>query len=78
MVTSADGKTLYVETAGYHDHGLTAIDLASKTVAATLPLRKLLAGLAYDAKDNLVYLAGGGARGADARPSRPFCRHDAR
>ncbi|HTQ11125.1 MAG TPA: SMP-30/gluconolactonase/LRE family protein, partial [Fimbriimonadaceae bacterium] len=46
MTLSDDGKKLMVVTGGYHNHGLTTIDLASQNVDGMVTMTKCTSGLA--------------------------------
>jgi YVTN family beta-propeller protein len=65
MVVTPDGKSLLVNTAGWHDHTVNMISLQSGAVAASLQLAKDWAGLAYDSSSGTIYVSGGGPGAAE-------------
>jgi YVTN family beta-propeller protein len=60
MASVGDGSELLVLTAGFHDHSLSAINVRTHEIAATLDVVKAWDGMAYDARSGAVYLSGGG------------------
>jgi YVTN family beta-propeller protein len=65
MLLTADGKTLVVENAGFHDHSVSLIDTDSGSVRQSINLVKTWAGLALDAEGDDIYVAGGGTPSND-------------
>ena len=60
IVLSGDGKTLFVNTAGWHDHSVNAVDLATEKIVGTVNVGKDWAGMAIDPKTNELFVSGGG------------------
>jgi len=60
MLVTPDGKHLLVNTAGYHDHAVSLIDLETQTVHASVNVLKDWAGLALDAATGDIFASGGG------------------
>jgi YVTN family beta-propeller protein len=60
MAVTADGTQLLVNTAGFHDHSLSVIDLRTQKIAATLDVIKTWDGMAFDPASGTVFLSGGG------------------
>ena len=67
MKMAVSGSQLIVLTAGYHDHSLSAIDLHTGEVTATLDVVKAWDGMAFDPASGIAYISGGGGR-----PKRSF------
>ena len=83
MAFSPDGKSLLVLTGGYHDHGVSVIDPQTNTVAQSVNLGKVWAGMCFDAEGDDLYVSGGGPptaeflanaaqQGADAAQTESF------
>lgn len=64
MVVSPDGKSLLVNTGGWHDQSVSVIDMASERVTQSVDVDKNWAGLCFDAAGANVYAASG--QGYDA------------
>jgi len=60
IVVSPDGKHAFVNTAGWHDHSVNAIDLASEKIVSTVNIGKDWTGMALNAKTNELFVSGGG------------------
>lgn len=60
MAFSDDKKLLYVVTGGFHNHGVSVIDVQSQTLVQTIGLPNAWAGLAVDGKK--LYVSGGLAK----------------
>src|SRR5690242_1412466 len=58
MLVSGDGKTLIVSTGGFHDHGVSLVDIAAGTVQQSVNLVKNWAGMCLDPAGNDLYIAG--------------------
>ncbi len=60
IISSPDGKTLFVNTAGWHDHSVNAIDVASEKIAQSANVGKNWTGMAFNpAAKSLVVSSGG-------------------
>lgn len=59
MVVSPDGRSLLVNTGGWHDQGVSVISLASERVTQSVTLDKNWAGLCFGADGRSVYVANG-------------------
>lgn len=59
IVVSQDGKHAFVNTAGWHDHSVNAIDLASGKIVSTVNVGKDWAGMALNPKTNELFVSGG-------------------
>ncbi|MDQ2687778.1 MAG: bifunctional YncE family protein/alkaline phosphatase family protein [Armatimonadota bacterium] len=64
MVVSPDGKSLLVNTGGWHNQSISVIDMASERVTQSVDVDKNWAGLCFDAAGANVYVASG--QGYDA------------
>ena len=60
MHVTSDGRSLIVNTGGFHDHSVSVIDLKTKKSAATLDVIKNWGGMAFDAASGTIFLSGGG------------------
>ncbi len=60
IVPSPDGKTIFVNTAGWHDHSVNVIDVAGANIVSSINVGKDWAGMAMDAKTNELFVSGGG------------------
>lgn len=60
IVVSPDGKHAFVNTAGWHDHSVNAIDLAGEKIVSTINVGKDWTGLALNAKTSELFVSGGG------------------
>ncbi len=58
LIASPDGKTVYASTAGWHDHSVNAIDVASGKIAQTVNAGKIFTGMAWQA--NSLFVSNGG------------------
>jgi YVTN family beta-propeller protein len=72
MLISPDGKSLIVNTAGYHTHSVNVIDLASESVKQSVDVGKDWCGMCMDAEGDDVFLSGGG------KPDDGFLREAAK
>ena len=61
MVFSPDGKYLIVNTAGWHDHSVNVIDLATNKVAQSVNVGKNWAGMCLDQVGKTLLVSGGGS-----------------
>src|SRR5215468_5450326 len=50
IVVSPDGKQLFVNTAGWHDHSVSAVDLASEKITSSVNVGKDWTGMALNPK----------------------------
>jgi DNA-binding beta-propeller fold protein YncE len=60
IVVSVDGKHAFVNTAGWHDHSVNAIDLSAEKIVSTINIGKDWTGMALNAKTNELFVSGGG------------------
>ena len=60
IVVSPDGKHAFVNTAGWHDHSVNAIELANEKIVSTVNVAKDWTGLALNPKTNELFVSGGG------------------
>ncbi len=60
IVVSPDGKHAFVNTAGWHDHSVNAIELASEKLISTINIGKDWTGMALSPKTNELFVSGGG------------------
>jgi YVTN family beta-propeller protein len=65
MLFTPDGKSLLVNTGGWHDHTVNLISVQSGAVTASVQVAKDWAGLAYDSESGTIYVSGGGAGAPD-------------
>lgn len=72
LVFSPDGKHLLVNTAGYHDQSVSAIDTGSEKLVQSVNIGKGWAGMCLDTATNTVFVSGGGA------PAKSFLSRVAR
>ena len=64
MLVSPDGRSLLVNTGGWHDQDVNVVDLASERVTQSVDVDKDWDGLCFDASGENVYVASG--QGYDA------------
>ncbi len=60
IIVSPDGKHLFVNTAGWHDHSVNAIDLQNEKIAHSLNVGKDWAGMAINPATGTLFISGGG------------------
>src|SRR5689334_21528185 len=60
IVVGPDGKHAFVNTAGWHDHSVSAIDLAGEKVVRTVNVANDWTGMALNPKTNELFVSGGG------------------
>lgn len=60
IVLSADGKRMFVNTAGWHDHSVNAVDLATEKIVGSFNIGKDWTGMAIDPRTNELFVSGGG------------------
>src|SRR5262245_35334053 len=60
IVVSPDGKYAFVNTAGWHDHSVNAIELAGEKVVGSVNVAKNWTGMALNPKTNELFVSGGG------------------
>jgi YVTN family beta-propeller protein len=60
MIVTRDGKRLLVNTGGWHDHGITAINLETEKVMQTVDLAKNWDGMTMDPASGDIFVSGGG------------------
>lgn len=65
MMIAPDHRLLLISTAGFHNHTINVLDLATKRLLQTIDIAKDWPGMAIDPATGDIYLAGGGAAGKD-------------
>jgi YVTN family beta-propeller protein len=60
IVVSPDGKHAFINTAGWHDHSINAIDLAAEKMISTVNIGKDWTGMALNSKTRELFVSGGG------------------
>lgn len=60
IIVDQDGRFAYVNTAGWHDHSVNAIDLSAGKIASTVNIGKNWTGMALNAKTGDLFVSGGG------------------
>jgi len=60
IVVSPDGKYAFVNTAGWHDHSVNAIELAGEKIVGSVNVAKNWTGMALNPKTNDLFVSGGG------------------
>lgn len=60
LIVSPDGKTVFANTAGWHDHSVNAIDVASGKLAHSLNVVKNFTGMALNPANNTLFVSSGG------------------
>ena len=68
MLFSPDGKYLLVNTGGYHNHSVSAINPQTNAVVSSVDVDKDWAGLCFDPSGQTVYVAAGEGLGAEYLP----------
>ncbi|HKV38591.1 MAG TPA: bifunctional YncE family protein/alkaline phosphatase family protein, partial [Blastocatellia bacterium] len=63
MLVTPDGKSLLVNTGGFHDHNVSIIDLATEKVQTSVDVWKDWAGMAFEPSSQTVFVSGGGPPG---------------
>ena len=65
MLFSPDGRSLLVNTGGFHDHGVSVIDPVTLKVTQNVNLGKDWAGMCFDPEGDDLYVSGGGTPSAE-------------
>jgi YVTN family beta-propeller protein len=60
IVVSPDGKHAFVNTAGWHDHSVNAIELSTQKMVSTVNVAKDWTGMTLNPKTNALFVSGGG------------------
>jgi YVTN family beta-propeller protein len=60
ILVSSDGQQAFVNTAGWHDHSVSMIDVNAVKIAATVDVWKDWIGMALNPKSNELFISGGG------------------
>ena len=60
LAASKDGSRLFVVTSGYHNQGLTVIDIKSNIILSSTDLGRVYGDMAFDSESSRVYLPAGG------------------
>src|SRR5215468_3239667 len=66
IIVSPDGKTVFANTAGWHDHSVNVVDSQAGKVAESVNVGKVWTGMAINPATGAVFVSGGGA------PSQQF------
>ncbi|MBO0860643.1 MAG: beta-propeller fold lactonase family protein [Chloracidobacterium sp.] len=66
IVVSPDGKTVFANTAGWHDHSVNVVDAQTGKIADSVNVAKVWAGMAINPATGAIFVSGGGA------PSQQF------
>ncbi len=66
IIVSPDGKTVFANTAGYHDHSVNVIDAQTGKVAESVNVAKVWTGMAVNPATGAIFVSGGGT------PSQQF------
>src|SRR5215470_19669739 len=64
IIVSPDGKTVFANTAGWHDHSVNVIDAQTGKVAESMDVAKVWAGMAMNPATGAIFVSGGGAPSA--------------
>ncbi|MCI0662799.1 MAG: beta-propeller fold lactonase family protein [Acidobacteria bacterium] len=60
IVVSPDGRHAFVNTAGWHDHSVNAIELAGEKIVGSVNIAKNWTGMALNPGTNELFVSGGG------------------
>jgi YVTN family beta-propeller protein len=66
IIVSPDGKTVFANTAGWHDHSVNMVDAQTGKVAQSVNVAKVWTGMAMNPATGAIFVSGGGA------PSQQF------
>src|SRR5262245_49815471 len=66
IIVGPDGKTVFANTAGWHDHSVNIIDAQTGEVADSVNVGHVWAGMAMNPATGAIFVSGGGA------PSQQF------
>jgi YVTN family beta-propeller protein len=66
IIVSPDGKTIFANTAGWHDHSVNVVDSQAGKVAESVNVGKVWTGMAINPATGAIFVSGGGA------PSQQF------
>lgn len=69
MLISPDSRTLFVNTAGFHNHTVNLIDINRAKLVQSVDVQNTWAGMCMDPEGDDLYVAGGSVPGADFRAS---------
>jgi YVTN family beta-propeller protein len=61
ILVSPDGKTVFANTAGWHDHSVNVVDAETGKVAESVNVGKVWTGMAMNPSTGAVFVSGGGA-----------------
>ncbi|HEY7183618.1 MAG TPA: bifunctional YncE family protein/alkaline phosphatase family protein, partial [Blastocatellia bacterium] len=64
IIVTPDGKTVFANTAGWHDHSVNIIDAQAGKVAESMDVAKVWAGMAVNPATGAIFVSGGGAPSA--------------
>src|SRR5215469_3624639 len=60
ILLTPDGKSLVVNTGGYHDHSVNLIDLKTEKLKSSVNVWKDWAGMTMDPASGAIFVSGGG------------------
>src|SRR5262245_47711085 len=66
IIVSPDGKTVFTNTAGWHDHSVNVVDAETGKAVENVNVGKVWAGMAMNPATGAIFVSGGGA------PSQQF------
>lgn len=61
IIVSPDGKTVFANTAGWHDHSVNVVDAQTGKVAESVNVGKVWTGMAMNPATGAIFVSGGGA-----------------
>src|SRR5262252_4620406 len=64
IIVSQDGKTVFANTAGWHDHSVNVVDSQAGKVAESVNVGKVWTGMAMNPATGAIFVSGGGAPSA--------------
>jgi YVTN family beta-propeller protein len=65
VIVSPDGKTVYANTAGWHDHSVNIVDAQTAKVSESVDVAKVWTGMALNPATGMLFVSGGGAPSAE-------------
>ncbi|MBO0799819.1 MAG: hypothetical protein J2P31_13445, partial [Blastocatellia bacterium] len=61
IIVSPDGKTVFANTAGWHDHSVNIVDAPTGKIVESLNVGKVWSGMAMNSATGAIFVSGGGA-----------------